>query len=120
MERHVRAPTTEVFKYDLQGGGFRFLKTEMYRIGVDGQKRRFSNTMTSCLGSRLVLPHIRFENATCGRRVFQIPRKKSPFRYVWTVKYDSKALHVDEDIFKYGEKISVFESTRLRVERALV
>ena len=28
---------------------------------MDGRKRRFSNTMTSCLGSRLALPHMRFE-----------------------------------------------------------
>ena len=43
--------------------------------------------MTSCLGSRLARPHIRVETATCGHR-----------------------------FFKYGEKISVFENTRLRVD----
>ena len=67
------------------------MKTEIHRIRVGGRKRRFSNTMTSCLGLRLALPHIRFENATCGRR-----------------------------FFKYGEKISVkFENTRLCVNEAL-
>ena len=72
---------------------------ETYHICADGQKRRFSNTMTSILGSRIALRHvairktqiylnteekvsffentrlpvdgqIRFENATCGRRFF--------------------------------------------------
>ena len=58
--------------------------------GVIGhRKRRFSNTMTSCLGSRLALPHIRFENVTCG---------------VWT-----------QLVLKTEDKVSVFENTRLRV-----
>ena len=35
---------------------------------------------------------------------------------MWTVKYDSKTLRVDADFFKYAEKISVFENTRLRVD----
>ena len=30
--------------------------------------------------------------------------------------YDSKMLRVDADFFKYGEKNSVFENTRLRVD----
>ena len=42
---------TEVFKYALQLG-WRILKTEMYRIRVDGRKQRFSNTMMSCLPFR--------------------------------------------------------------------
>ena len=46
------------------------IKTEIHRIRVDGRKQRFSNTMRSYLGSRLALPHIRLENATCGRRYF--------------------------------------------------
>ena len=37
-------------------------------IRIDGRKRRFSNTITSCLGSRLTFPYIRFENGSCGRR----------------------------------------------------
>ena len=55
--------------------------------------------MTSCLGSRLVLLHIRFENATCGRRFLINTKKKSSVfentQLVWTVKYDSKTLRVD-------------------------
>ena len=47
----------------------------MYCIRVDRRKRRFSNTMTSCIGS------------------------SSPF-----VTYDSKTLRVDADFFKSGEK----------------
>ena len=34
------------------------------------------------------------------------------------VKYDPETLRVDEDFFKYGGNISVFENTRLRVEEA--
>ena len=56
--------------FQIRSSGWRFLKTEIHHIRIDGRKRRFSNTMTSGLGSRLALPHIRFENATCGRRVF--------------------------------------------------
>ena len=48
----------------MRSPGWRFLKTETYRIRVHGRIRRVLNTMTSCLGSRLALPHIRFENAT--------------------------------------------------------
>ena len=70
---------------------------EIHRIRVDGQKPWFSNTMTSCLGSRLALRHahtirnkqifhkyggrsLRFRKypATCGRS--NTIRK----RYVWT------------------------------------
>ena len=83
--------------------GWRFLKIEMYRIRVDGRKRRFPNTMTSCPGSRIAFPHIRFENVTCGRSFFLMRRKKAPFSkipgYVWTVKYDLKTLRVDADFF---------------------
>ena len=85
---------------------WRLLKTETYRICVDGRKRRFLNTMTSCLGSegslfgtttirkrqiylnmegkvsvfentRLSVDgRIRFENGTCGRRFFLNTEKK--------------------------------------------
>ena len=60
--------------------GWRVLKTEIHSIRVDGRKRRFSNTTTSCLGSRLALPHIRFENATCGHRFFKYGEKNLRFR----------------------------------------
>ena len=53
-------------------------------------------------------------------QIFLNTEKKSPFSkipgYVWMVKYDSKTLRVDADFFKYGEKISVFKNTRLRVD----
>ena len=66
------------------------LKTEIHHVRVDGRKRRFSNTMTSWLGSRLALLHIQFENATCGRRF----------------------------LLNTKEKVSVFENTRLHVDKA--
>ena len=107
--------------FQIRSPGWRFLKTEIYHIPVDGQKRRFSNTMTSCLGSRLALPHIRFENAACGRRFFEhggneVTFSKTP-GYVWTVRYDSKTLRVDADFFKL-KKLFVFENTRLRGNHA--
>ena len=51
--------------------------------------RRVLNTMTSCLGSRLALPHIRFENATSmDAFILKYGGKKYPFSkipsYVWT------------------------------------
>ena len=113
---------TEVFKHALQG--WRLLKTGMHRIRADGRKRRFSNAMTSCLGSRLALPHIRFEDAMCRRKFFKYEEKTSNFentrlrvdgqirfkkRYVWTQIF----------FFNTEEKISVFENTRLRVDEAL-
>ena len=90
---------TENQGFQIRSPEWRLLKTVTYRLRVDGRKRRFSNTMTSCLGSRLALWHnydsevadlfnmeekvsvfentrlrvdgqIRFENATCGRRFF--------------------------------------------------
>ena len=71
--RRFRPPQTKVFKYTLQAG-WRLVKTETYRIRVDGRKRTFLNTMTSCLGSRFS----------------KIRSKKSKIPgYVWTVKYDS-------------------------------
>ena len=63
------------------------MQTEMYRFHVDRRKRRFSNTMTSCLGTGLTLPHIGFE-----------------------------MLRVDADFFKHEGKSYVFENTRLRVD----
>ena len=38
--------------------------------------------------------------------------------YLWTVKHDLKTLGVGADFSKYGEKISVFENIRLRVDGA--
>ena len=92
---------------------------ETYHIRVDGRKGRFSNTMTSYLGSRLALwhnyvskvadlfkyggksLHFRKYPAACGRP--NTIRK----RYVWT------------KIFLNTEKkISVFENTQLGVEAA--
>ena len=64
--------------------------------------------MMSCLGSRVAVPHIRFENTSCGRRIFKYGEKNLHFRkypaacrwsnmvqkrYVWT--------HI---FLKYGEK----------------
>ena len=76
--------------------------------------------MTSCLGSRLALPHIRFEKLRMDADVFLNTEKISRFSkipgYVWMVKYDSKTLRVDADFFKYEGKISVFENTRLRMD----
>ena len=95
-------------------------RVETYRIRVDGRKQRFSNTMTSCLGSRLALRHnydskdadlfkyggksLRFQKypATYGRS--NTIRK----RYVWTQVF-----------LNTEKKISVFENTRLRADRAL-
>ena len=80
--------------------------------------------MTSCLGSRLALPHIRFENATCGRRFFLNTEKKASV-------FENTRLRVDGQIrFKNAtcgrrfflnkeEKIAVFENTRLHVDEAL-
>ena len=76
--------------FKIRSPGWRVLKTEIHCICVDGRKRRLSNTMTSCLGSRVAFPHIRFKNVMCGRRLFLIRRKK----------------------------IFVFENTRLRVDEA--
>ena len=72
----------------------------IHRIHVDRRKRRFSNTMTSCLGSRLALPHIRFENGYMWTQIFLNTEKKNlrfrkypvtcgrsntnQKRYVWT------------------------------------
>ena len=71
-----------------------------------GQKRRFSNTMTSCLGfssahtirKRFVWTQI-FLNTKEKTFVFENTRL-----YVWMVKYDSKTLRVDADFFKKGGK----------------
>ena len=61
---------TENEGFQVRSPGWRVLKTEIHRIRVDERKRRFSNTITSCLGSRLALPHIGFENTMCERRFF--------------------------------------------------
>ena len=91
------------FQIPVRSPGWRFLKTEIHRIRRDWRKRRFSNTIMSCLSSRLALPHIRFENATCVRIFFKYGGKKCPFSkilgYVWMVKYDSKSLRVEADSF---------------------
>ena len=61
---------TENGGFQIRSPVWRVLKTEIHLIRVDGRKRRFSNTMTSCPGSGLARLHIRFENAKCGRRFF--------------------------------------------------
>ena len=83
----------------------------------------FSDTMTSCLGSRLALPHIRFDNAKCGRRFLLNTEKK-------TTVFENTRLRGDVQIrFKNAtcgrrlflskeEKISVFKNTQLRVDEA--
>ena len=89
--------------FQIRSPGWRFLKTEIHRIRMDWRKRRFSNTIMSCLSSRLALSYIRFENATCVRILFKYGGKKCPFSkilgYVWMVKYDSKSLRVEADSF---------------------
>ena len=50
--------------FQIRSPGWIVLKAEIHCIRVGGQKLRFSNMMTSCLGSRLALLHIRLENAT--------------------------------------------------------
>ena len=62
---------------NIRSPGWRCLKTKVCRIRVDGRKLRFSNTMTSCLRSRL---------ATIRRR------------YIWTqifFKYGGKSLRFE-------------------------
>ena len=71
---------TENGGFQIRSPGWRVLKTEIHCIRVDGRKQGLSNTMTPCLSSKLVLPRIWFENATCGRRFFEIRRKK-PLRF---------------------------------------
>ena len=51
----------------------------MCRILVGERKQRLSNTMTSYLGSRLALPHIRFERY-CKRRFFKYGGRSLRFR----------------------------------------
>ena len=93
----------------------------MYRIRVDGRKRRFSNTMTSCLGSRLAFPHIRFENVTCGRRFFKYGEKNLRFRKYpatcgWSNTIQKRYVWTQIFFLNTEEKVSVFENTRLRVD----
>ena len=81
-----------------------------------------SNTMTSCLGSRLALPpHIRFKSTTRGSRLFWIWRKEAPFSKmpgcVWKVKYDSKMLRVDADFLNTKKNIR-FRNCQVTCERA--
>ena len=79
--------------------GWRCLKTKVCRIRVDGRKLRFSNTMTSCLRSRLATIRRRyiwtqiFLNTEEKVSVLKIPG------YIWTVKYYWKTLPVVADIF---------------------
>ena len=93
----------------------------MYRIRVDGRKRRFSNTMTSCLGSRLAFPHIRFENVTCGRRFLKYGEKNLRFRKYpatcgWSNTIQKRYVWTQIFFLNTEEKVSVFENTRLRVD----
>ena len=81
-EYGYRPHVSGVFRAPKRGGfqirspGWRVLKTEIHRIRVDGRKRRFSNTMTSCLAFK-------------ARSSTHTIRK----RYVWM-----------QIFFKYGEK----------------
>ena len=56
-------------------------RVETWRICVDGRKQRFSNTMTSCLGSRLALLHIWFERRSFFKSDVNVSKIPS---YVWT------------------------------------
>ena len=81
--------------------------------------------MTSCLGSRLALPHIRLENAMCGCRFILNTEKKISI-------IENTRIRVDDQIqFKNATcgrrsflnmegKISVFESIRLGVNKTLL
>ena len=103
--RRFRAPKTEVFKYTLQGGDL--VKTKMYCIRLDGQKRRFSNMMKSCLGAKLVLPiqkYVRMQillNTQKRTSVFENTRLQMDGQIQCN---NSKTLRVDADFFKYGGK----------------
>ena len=96
----------------------------MYRIRVDERKRRFSNTMTSCLGSRLALPHIRFKNATYGRRFFLNTEENVFVFYNTRLRVDGQIRFENATCgrrvrLNTEKKISIFENARLRVDRAL-
>ena len=54
---------------------------EMYCIRLDGRKRRFSNTMMSCLGAKLALPHIRFENIYVWMQILLNTQPKKNLRF---------------------------------------
>ena len=64
--------------FQIRFSGWRVLETEIHCICVDGRKRRFPNTMTSCLSSGLALLHIQLEDATNGRRSVLNTKKKYP------------------------------------------
>ena len=101
--------------FQIHSPGWRVLKTEIYRIRVDGRKRRFSNTLSRVES---------FENGdssySCGRakmEVFKYDDIMLRFkgrssahtirkRYMWT-----------QIFFKIRrKKITVFENTRIRVD----
>ena len=61
---------TENGDFQIRSPGWKSFENGDSSYSCGRAKTGFSNTMTLCLGSRLALPHIRFENATCGRRFF--------------------------------------------------
>ena len=79
----------------------------MPTYGVDGQKRRFSNTISSCHTSyracpvRLAIVIPFFVASSCGR-----------------AKTSSNTLRVEAFFFDNGQKISFFKNIRTRVEEA--
>ena len=92
--------------FQIRTPGWRVLKTKIHRFHVDGRKRRFSNAMTSCPGSRLALPHIRFENGYVWTEIFLIRRKKKPSIF------ENTRLRKKDDLlrslFKRGSKFLEF------------
>ena len=103
-----RVPKTEIFRYALQSR-WRVLKTEIHRIRVDGWKRRFSlkyDDVMPRFNARSLLHTIR--KRYVWMEIFLNTKKKPPILkitgYVWTVKYDSKTLHLNADFFNYGGK----------------
>ena len=76
---------------------------------MDGRKRSFSNTMTLCLGSKLALLHIRFENATCRPNFFLNTEEKVSILENTRLRVDGRTRFenatYERRFFKYGEKI---------------
>ena len=83
-----------------------FSVRKLYRVRVDGRKRRFSNTMTSeaCDTRESACAHTLERWKLTSSNRFRV--------FVWTGKYDSKMVSVEADFFIY---ISVFENILIRV-----
>ena len=101
---------------------------EIYCANVVGQKRRFSNTMTSCLSSKLAILHIRFENATCVQTqiFFKDEKKNLHFRTQYRTMFGRSNtirkcyVACRRSFFKYGDKNICFETTLLHVNGASI